>query len=151
MRTWILTAGLLLVAATAPAEEDFPGIEKLMSAEQYRAAGLDKLSPAERAALNEWLITYTAVEAPAMLRDSETVKEVEQSHEIEASINPPFEGWSGDTVFHLDNGQVWRQRLRGRHVYRGDDTRVVIKKNVFGFYRLTHLATGKSVGVKQVR
>ncbi len=150
MRTWILTACLFLVATAAPAEEDFPGIENLMSAEEYRAAGLGKLSPAERAALNQWLITYTAVEAPAMLRDSETVKEVEQSHEIEASINPPFEGWSGETVFYLDNGQVWRQRLRGRHVYSGDDTRVIIKKNMFGFYRMTHLATGKSVGVKLV-
>ncbi len=151
MRTWILTAGLLVVAATTAAGEDFPGIEKLMSAEEYRAAGLDKLSPAERAALNQWLITYTAVEAPAMLRESETVKEVEQAHEIEANINQPFEGWSGETLFYLDNGQVWRQRLRGRHVYRGDDTRVVIKKNAFGFYRMTHLATGKSVGVKLVR
>ena len=54
-------------------------------------------------------------------------------------------------VFYLDNGQIWKQRLRGRHVYNGDDTRVVIKKNFMGFYKLTHLATGKSVGVKLVR
>jgi hypothetical protein len=139
------------IAATAAEETAFPGIEGLMSAEQYRAAGLDKLTPAEREALNSWLLTYTAVDAPGMLRDNEEVKEAEQSHEVQASIKQPFKGWSGETVFYLDNGQIWRQRLPGNMVYRGEDNRVVIKKNFLGFYKMTHLATGKSVGVKLAR
>ncbi len=28
---------------------------------------------------------------------------------IESTINGAFEGWSGDTEFHLRNGQVWKQ------------------------------------------
>ena len=28
---------------------------------------------------------------------------------IEASISGEFEGWSGDTIFKLDNGQIWQQ------------------------------------------
>ena len=151
MRATLLYFALLGAISHATAQEGFPGVEKLMSEEQYRAAGLDKLTPAERAALNNWLIEYTAFEAPTMLRDNEEVKEAEQNIEIHASINQPFEGWSGETVFYLDNGQVWKQRLRGRHVYRGDDTRVVIKKNFMGFYKLTHIATDKSIGVKLVR
>ncbi len=139
------------IAATIAQDNSFPGIEGLMSAEQYKAAGLDKLTPAERDALNDWLLNYTAVDAPAMLRDNEEVKEAEQSHEVHASIKQPFKGWSGETIFYLDNGQVWRQRLQGNMHYRGDDNRVVIKKNFMGFYKMTHLATGKSVGVKLAR
>ena len=142
---------MLSSVAAAAAGDAFPGVQKLMTAEEFKAAGLDKLSTQERQALDTWLTKFTATEAPALLESNEEVKEVQAAHVISANIKQPFEGWSGKTVFYLDNGQVWRQRLRGRHVYRGDDTRVVIKKNAFGFYRLTHLATGKSVGVKQVR
>jgi hypothetical protein len=28
---------------------------------------------------------------------------------IESSISGEFEGWSGDTIFKLDNGQIWQQ------------------------------------------
>jgi hypothetical protein len=150
MRFLLLTLALT-AAGSAIAEETFPGIEQLMSPEQFRAAGLDKLTPAERAALDAWLVNYTAVEAPAMLRDNQAVQEAEQAHEINTTIRQPFRGWSGETVFYLDNGQVWRQRLSGNLAYYGDDTKVVIRKNFLGFYKMTHLATGKSVGVSRVK
>lgn len=28
---------------------------------------------------------------------------------IESAISGDFEGWSGETVFKLDNGQIWEQ------------------------------------------
>jgi len=150
MRILLFTA-LITVACVARSDDTFPGIENLMTEQQFKASGLDKLTPAERASLNAWLVTYTAVEAPAMLRENEAVKEAEQAHEIATTIRQPFSGWSGETVFYLDNGQVWRQRLRGNLAYFGDDTRVVIRKNFLGFYKMTHLASGKSVGVSLVR
>ncbi len=30
---------------------------------------------------------------------------------IESRIEGEFKGWSGDTQFHLTNGQVWQQSL----------------------------------------
>ncbi|MDO8860220.1 hypothetical protein Q6D67_00785 [Haliea sp. E1-2-M8] len=154
MRFPVLASALLCaVFTTAPAlaAEDFPGVEKLMSAEQFEAAGLHKLTPAEREALDRWLLSYTAEEAPEMLRSNPEVRAAEESIRIEARINPPFEGWSGDTLFYLDNGQVWRQRLRGRYFHRGDDTAVVIEKNLLGFYKMTVTASGKSIGVTRLR
>ena len=122
-----------------------------MSAAEFTAAGLDKLSEAERDALNQWLISYTVQEAPTMRRNNETVKKAEDSLQIEAQLIQPFNGWSGDTVFKLDNGQVWRQRLDGRYPYNGSDTRVVIKKNFFGFYKMTLLSTDTSIGVTRLK
>lgn len=156
MRSTLLSLLFLTVACSMPAlaagpEGEFPGVEKLMSSEEYRAAGLDKLSDVERAALNRWLVTYTAAEAPTLLRSNPEVIAADESIRIEANIKPPFEGWSGETLFYLDNGQVWRQRLPGRYLHRGDDTAVVIDKNFLGFYRMTVTATDKTVGVSRVR
>ncbi|GAB3282997.1 hypothetical protein [Parahaliea aestuarii] len=142
---------LAFTAALASAQpKDFPGIEQLMSPEDFRAAGLDKLSPAEREALNRWLVGYTAGEAQALRESSEEVKQAEQDIRIEAEVKGDFSGWSGDTLFPLDNGQLWRQRLDGRFPYSGSDRRVVIEKNFFGFFRLTHVESGKSIGVTRV-
>lgn len=129
----------------------FPGIQKLMSEDEFRAAGLHRLNDEERAALNRWLVSYTVQDAPELLRSNREVQEADESIRIEARIKPPFSGWSGDTLFYLDNGQVWKQRLRGRYFHNGDDTAVVIEKNLLGFYKMTLQDSGKSIGVTRVR
>ena len=53
----------LLAAPTLSDQEQFPGVEALMTEKEFDAAGLDKLSTEERAALNDWLIRYTVGEA----------------------------------------------------------------------------------------
>jgi hypothetical protein len=148
-----LAAVLALAAASLAAAqaEDFPGIRELMSPDEYAAAGLDKLSEAERKALDAWLLRYTAGEAETLRNTSEEVREAKQEVRIEARVRAPFEGWSGDTLFHLDNGQVWQQRLDGRFAYNGSEREVVLDKNFFGFWRLTHVATGRRVGVTRLR
>lgn len=154
MRHPLLAPALLCAAfttGTALATDAFPGVEKLMSAEQFEAAGLHKLTPAERQALDRWLVSYTAEEAPEMLRSNPEVRAAEEAIRIEARINQPFNGWTGDTTFYLDNGQVWRQRLKGRYFHRGDDTAVVIEKNLLGFYKMTVTSSGKSIGVTRLR
>ena len=136
-----------------------------MTAEDYAAAGLDKLTDAERRHLSEWLERYRqgAVTGPppepkrlSEMNESEREvvreqRERERNIEIVAKVLPAFRGWSGSTVFHLDNGQVWRQRNAGQFTYSGDDTRVVISKNSWGFYELRLLEADRSVGVSRVK
>lgn len=130
---------------------DFPGIEKLMSAEEFSRAGLDRLTPEQVRALDDWLVRYTAGEAYVVQTTSEEVRAAVPEFRIEARIVPPFSGWTGQTLFRLDNGQVWRQRIKGRYMFNGDDTRVVITRNLLGFYNLTLVSTGRAVGVEPVR
>lgn len=69
-----------------------------------------------------------------------------------AHIVGGFEGWSGDTLFELDNGQVWRQAEFGRMNYRGpENPEVTIKKGFFGSYRLTVEGTNRWIRVKRVK
>ena len=150
----ILIAILALVLASTLRADDsdsFPGVEKLMSPEEFSEAGLDKLGPEERAALNKWLIRYTAWQAPEIRKTSEEVKEVEKAFELKATVKQPFKGWSGKTYFYLDNGQVWQQRTAGKYYYSGDETAIVIRRNALGFYKMELLATGSQVGVKKIK
>lgn len=151
MRKYLFLICLLLPLSAAAAENDFPGVKGLMTPEEYAAAGLGKLTDEEREALDQWLIRYTAWQAPALRQQSEEVREQERETGITAHVKPPFNGWSGDTRFYLDNGQVWQQRLQGNFFYRGDETEVTIRRNFMGFYVLEHVATGRKVGVKKIQ
>ena len=150
-RVWVVT--LILASQPLLAEDDasFPGIEALMTAQEYEAAGIDKLTDAERDALNRWLIRYTVEDSKVLLRTDEEVKKAAQEQEILAAIQPPFKGWSGDTIFTLDNGQVWQQRRGGNYHHVGSSTRVRITKNLMGFYRMELLENAKSVQVKRLK
>jgi hypothetical protein len=152
---YALFAGLLLLPGSGlslSADEGFPGFQKLMSDEEFRQSGLQKLSNQELDALNQWLIRYTAGEAQVLKETNEVVREAEKSYEIESSIVGEFTGWSGDTLFRLENGQVWKQRLSGRYPYRGPaNPPVRISKNWLGFYVLTLIESGRTVGVSRVR
>jgi hypothetical protein len=151
--TLILVTALFLVSPGLLAQNDgsFPGIEALMTAREYREAGIDKLTAAEREALNRWLIRYTVEDSKALLRTDEEVIKADQQQEIRAAIEQPFSGWSGDTIFTLNNGQVWQQRRRGNYHHIGSSTDVRITKNPMGFYRLELLENGKSVQVKRLK
>lgn len=130
-------------------EEGFPGIEKLMTGDEYRAAGLDKLSPDEKRALDEWLIRYTGGEAAVLQETSEEVREAKRDFVIESRITGDFTGWSGETYFKLENGQLWQQRLDGNYRYKGPaNPEVRIDRNWLGFYRMTLIESGRSIGVK---
>ena len=161
------------------AEDKVSGIHELMSQEEYEAAGLNKLTEEERRVLNRWLrehfrqLPEPARETPPVAETrtaSDTRPDAEapevnanesfglpakeqpvEAQELTARVLPPFRGWSGKTVFRLDNGQKWRQRVSGRFTYTGDDTRVVISKNGWGFYEMRLLVADRSVGVTRVK
>jgi len=144
-----LCLALLFAVHAGADDKSFPGIEKLMSPEEYSAAGLDQLSTGELEALNAWLLRYTAGESEILRVKNEEVREAQKDFELVSRISGDFSGWDGETVFQLENGQVWRQRLRGRYFYSGSpQPEVRITRNYLGFYKLTVVETGKSIGVK---
>jgi len=150
----VVLSAALLVAGVARAEEsdDFPGIEKLMTPQEYEAAGLDKLSKQELESLDAWLVRYTAEDAPAVAKSSDEVKEKQRKFEpITSRIDGKFEGWTGKTEFRLQNGQVWQQRISGKYAYAADNPEVVITRNWAGYFWMKVLETGKSVPVTRIQ
>jgi hypothetical protein len=147
-----LFIALLFPFAAEADDKPFPGIKKLMSSEEYSASGLERLSAEELEALNAWLVRYTGGEAAILRVENEEVLEARKDFELRSRISGTFKGWSGETVFRLENGQVWRQRLSGRYTYTGPpNPEVLISRNFMGFFKMTMVETGKSVGVSVVR
>jgi hypothetical protein len=136
------------------ARADGPDVRKLLTPEQFHAAGLDKLTEQEIDALNRWLVTYTARDAPEVRRSDVVVqKEVEKidTEGTRTRIAGEFTGWTGETVFRLENGQVWKQRLPGRWSYHADSPEVELRKNMMGFWVLRVVDADHSVGVTRVK
>lgn len=146
-----LTFGLLL-APTVTAEAA-PDVRTLMTADEFKAAGLERLSPSELEALNRWLLHYTARQSSELRQHNELVAEeirkVEQEG-IRTRIAGEFRGWDGDTLFRLENGQVWKQRLPGQWLYRASSPEVEISKNFMGFWMLRISDADRAVGVTRI-
>ena len=73
---------------------------------------------------------------------------------IEATLVGNFDGWNGNTVFRLDNGQVWRQTKNYIRPYKPRDPipspRVTIEKGLFGTYNLRIEGVKRIVQVRRV-
>jgi hypothetical protein len=78
-------------------------LRKLMSQKVFQSAGLAKLDADELETLNQWLTDF----ATQVLTEKQSRAGCQTP--IETSIDGEFEGWSGDTVFKLMNGQIWKQ------------------------------------------
>ena len=167
------TAALAGTPASKPVD-----VRDLMSVTQFDKAGLNKLSPDELKALNAWLNQYleshaaatpshpavpqaaVVTPAPAAVSSSsranfgaDTMRHTESAepNRIESRIAGPFTGWTGDTLFKLENGQVWQQAATGYFTnVELDHPQVVIKKLTFG-YLLTLPGHGETVFVRRVK
>lgn len=150
---------LVLSTASAADKNNPPNVQSLMTPEDYAASGLDKLSDAEREHLSEWVERYRegAVVGPVVHKKQSQMTEEEKVEDkkvreavIVAKVVPSFKGWTGKTIFRLDNGQLWQQRQNGKLLYDGSDSTVTISRNVMGKYVLKHEDTGRGIGVMRV-
>jgi hypothetical protein len=150
----LLSASVLSLPAAEPENPAFPGLQKAMTPEQYEAAGLSKLEAAERAKLDEFIRNYVAVsnEKVATTAVDKAVKEnkVQAPEVIQSRIVGPFTGYTGRTVFTLENGQRWAQsQMDSAYFPKIDSPPVVIVKAGFG-YRM-YIAGGGAIRVSKVR
>jgi len=130
-------------------------LEQRMSPDEFRSAGLDRLSPEQLRFLNEWLGNkgVAASVAPLKKRDGTLEYYPDDSDRavIESRIAGPFEGWRGTTVVKLENGQKWQQSESGS---RGDvnmsSPAVTIKPMSMGSWLMIVKGCNCSVRVKRI-
>ena len=156
----LLATCLLAASAVSPAfAQSFSTLEERMSAAQFRAAGLDKLSPEELAALNAWLQknvgigNSTAVSsAPAAMQDRIGLRDETSQGTVTSRLLGQFRGWQGKTSFHLENGQVWQQV--GNDKWAGvtlENPAVTIKPAFMGSWSLKVEGYNTSTKVKRIK
>lgn len=126
-----------------------------MSQADFRAAGLDTLSPEQLKNLNEWLRTHGGAGGGQMFTPSgQPVYYPDDSARdtIESTIAGMFTGWRGKSVFKLENGQEWRQAESG--VYdagKFENPTVRIKPMLLGSWLMYVEGCGCSVRVTRIK
>ena len=112
-----LLLGLLLILAsgrlTASAQETRASIKEMMSPEEFKSAGLSKLSPEELQKLDAWLQGYRET------TEKTTEKKVKRSffkfEPIVSRVDGSFSGLRGRTVIKLEDGTIWKQANSDDH------------------------------------
>ena len=146
---YLLILCLTLTPLLSIAKEKFPGIKDLMTDKEVIDTGVSQLSPDQIAALNAWLIRYTANEADLVKKTTEVKKESFQP--ISSKIEGVFRGWSGKTKFKLENGQIWQQRYNNKWTTKLESPEVQITRNALGFYNMKVLSKERVIGVKRIQ
>ncbi|MFN3843765.1 MAG: hypothetical protein ACK4RW_10965 [Rehaibacterium terrae] len=160
MRRIALLAALLLPAAALPAQE-FSSLEERMTGAEFKAAGLDKLSPEELAALNAWLRRQAGTALPVppgatppAIEDRTGFRSESPRGIVVSRIDGDFNGWEGRAVFRLQNGQVWQSIEPGArfHVPRTMvNPEVRIQSGMFGGWYLSVEGYNTRVRVQRIQ
>jgi hypothetical protein len=101
-------AAVFLTAGAALAEEESNDIQKMMSPGEFKAAGLEKLSPEELERLNAWLKGYR--ETTVKAAETKATKEGRRKIDVIVSrVVGPFYGLTGNSIITLEDGTKWKQ------------------------------------------
>lgn len=94
------------IAPVRAAREEISGsIQQMMTPQEFKAAGLNKLSPEELQKLDAWLQGYReSAEKKATARAERTKLDL-----LVSRVDGSFDGLTGRTVIRLEDGTVWKQ------------------------------------------
>lgn len=169
----ILAAFLILsFAFTVAAQSSETSFKERMGEEEFRAAGLHKLSSDELAALEAWLegrdigsereerdidsgreddTERTASAEPDT--DQRGFEEKSRRTTIKSRIVDISEGRTGRrTTFKLENGMVWRQDESGTYpMPKTENPEATISPGMFGSWYLSVDGYNRKVRVKRIR
>ena len=131
--------------------ERFDQVQETVSAE-VREEVLVKVREADTAEREAEIERRVAIKVEAAKQKiAEAPPQSAVGEPFEAVIKGRFSGWSGNTVFALDNGQVWKQRAGNVYRHKGGDYRVRLERNWFGGWEMTMVTSGKTVLVTRVK
>lgn len=146
----VLCVVSLLIASWVTAET--VNLEEVLTPEQFKEFGLEKLSKKELNRLSDWFFNRDAAPVVVAPPKPDPVKTFGQeqlpeyvrkkpentaSNEIRSRLVGESNGWEGYTRFKLQNGQTWRQTDGERFfISKVNNPEVIIKRGIFGTYQL---------------
>ena len=151
MNKLLFTILVLAGSSSAFGQQAFSSLEEQMTGADFKATGLEKLSPDELAALDNWLRAHSlaTLDAPAAgaatatgsgdARGFETQKIADMDKTtITSRLVGKFSGWDGQTTFKLENGMIWQQSDKDKFYIKEIENPVVtIEPGAFGTWKLS--------------
>ncbi len=155
MRRLLITSLFVLTLASGTVlAQQFSSLEERMSEAEFKAAGLDKLSPEELNALNGWLATRVGGGAAAAA-GADTVGFPAQTSDaiIISSITGEFRGWDGrGERITLDNGQVWEVvDSSSRLKVKVENPTVTVQPGIFNSWELSISGYNTRAKVRRIK
>ncbi len=146
---------LALPLAGAPAHaQQGDGLRQRMSAADFKAAGLDRQTPEELAHLDAWLDAHPVVKTRMVSSSGKPVFYADDAkrEKIDTRIKGHFGGWSGQSEFTLDNGQVWKQSSSDApQCMSAENPKVKLKPSLFGAWLMYVDGCNGDAHVERVR
>jgi hypothetical protein len=144
--------GLVAIAsasAVPSAAQDTPALEQLLTKDEQAKLGTSSMSPEKREAMRGALIRtfrqgYRAaqgVDRPAGATGTGVV---------ETQVDGEFNGWEGETVVKLMNGQIWQQTEYHYEYHYAYMPKVLVYPSGGG-YRMKVEGTSQAIGVQRLR
>lgn len=162
MKKLFLTILIIAVSTSAAGQQAFSSLEEQMSGNEFNAAGLQKLTPNELAALNQWirsrsLATLDTASPAAAATPEERGTDVSSIQNMERSLITShlvgkFTGWDGQTVFKLENGMIWEQTDKDKFYIKEVENPVVsIEPGAFKSWKLSVEGYDSHCKVKRIQ
>ena len=145
--TWIVLV-CFFVGGSAVWAQGSPSILDQMSEAQFTESGLEKLTSEELNRLDDWLLSYVSRIVEAV--DAQHADLDETPAVIESRIDGTFEGWTGNTIFKLMNGQIWQQVQYDYHYTYSFMPSVLIVKTDAG-YRMQVDRVSRTILVERLK
>lgn len=133
---FVLAISLLLslgTASTGRAQDESADIQQQMTPEQFRAAGLQKLTPEELTKLNRWLQGYRD---QAVQKAEKKAAVREQRAKLQLIVSRIDGVWNGITpgeVIQLEDGSKWKLSNKDEH-YGGHADHPAVAVYKAGFF-----------------
>lgn len=141
--------GLLLIFLFAGTVlgADYPqiSINKLFTEEQKKILNLEQMSPQQKEVLRRKIIDYYRAGFSKGWGQG-----LKNSSVIETQVDGAFEGWEGETIIKLVNGQIWQQSNYRYEYHYAYMPKVLIYKSGVGFKMLVE-GTSEAVGVTRLK
>lgn len=156
----------LSVTLSVVAAGGFSSLEEQMTGKEFSAAGLDKLSQQELDVLNDWLREHSVATLETKTVSAQVADPAEDQPELKSKdedkdedrttitskLVGTFDGWDGQSVFELENGQIWAQASKAKwNIKEVENPVVVIKPGMFGRWRLHIEGFDKDCRVKRIQ
>ena len=149
----------LALTVSAEAQTAPVTLDRLVSMERQKALGLDKLSPEQRAGVVRLLLEayqqgLQEAKKPAAAKPPRPSSSPQSAARtlsvIETQIDGDFEGWEGETIVKLMNGQIWQQTEYHYTYHYAFMPKVLIYRSG-GSWKMKVDGVDKAVGVEQLK
>jgi hypothetical protein len=133
-------------------------LDKLVSIERQKSLGLDKLTPEQRAGVVRLLqeayqLGHQKAQEqsnPARNSPSPPPSAAPTPSVIETQVDGEFNGWEGETILKLMNGQIWQQTEYHYHYHYAYMPKVLLYRSGGG-YKMKVEGVEQAVGVQRLK